>query len=155
MTTLAIVRALSDALHRHMAFDAEATTVDTAPAEAFRERRGVCQDFTHIMIAGLRGIGIPARYVSGVLRTDPPPGGERLEGADAMHAWVSAWCGNETGWVEFDPTNAVAAGSDHIVIGYGRDYSDVAPVRGVLRSSGAQKSSQAVDVTPAGARSGD
>lgn len=152
MTVFAIADLLSKAIHERMEFDAAATTVDTTPQEAFAKKRGVCQDFTHIMIACLRGVGVPAAYVSGLLRTVPPAGGERLEGADAMHAWVRVWCGQETGWVEFDPTNAMLAGEDHIVVGYGRDYTDVAPVRGVLRSSGAQSSTQAVDVVPLAAR---
>ena len=92
-----------------MNFDPEATTVDTPPAEAFARRHGVCQDFAQVMIACLRGVGVPAGYVSGFLRTDPPPGQPRLEGADAMHAWVRAWCGWQAGWIEYDPTNADAA----------------------------------------------
>lgn len=145
-----IVAELGLALHREMRFDAEATTVDTPAAEAFANRHGVCQDFTHIMIIALRSLGIPSGYVSGYLRTLPPPGRERLEGADAMHAWVSAWCGPGVGWVEYDPTNAVFAGTDHIVVAYGRDYSDVAPVRGAMRTAGAQTSNQSVDVAPVG-----
>ncbi|MDK3017303.1 transglutaminase family protein [Pseudodonghicola flavimaris] len=148
MTALQAVEAVGRALHRDMTFDPEATTVDTPPAEAFRNRHGVCQDFAHVMIAALRGIGVPAGYVSGFLRTFPPPGQPRLEGADAMHAWVRAWVGQETGWIEFDPTNDQFAGIDYITVGYGRDYGDVAPVRGVLRSSGGQESRQAVDVIP-------
>lgn len=143
-----IVANLGLALHNEMRFDAEATTVDTPAAEAFAARHGVCQDFTHIMIIALRHLGIPAGYVSGYLRTLPPPGQPRLEGADAMHAWVSAWCGPETGWVEYDPTNATFAGTDHIVVGYGRDYADVAPVRGAMRTAGGQTSNQSVDVAP-------
>lgn len=137
---------IGDALHQAMTFDATATTVDTDAAEAFRLRRGVCQDFTHIMILGLQSLGIPSGYVSGYLRTLPPPGGVKLEGADAMHAWVRAWCGPEQGWIEYDPTNTTLVGIDHVVAGYGRDYSDVSPVRGHLRSSGGQKNTQAVDV---------
>ncbi|WP_196258018.1 transglutaminase family protein [Pelagibacterium limicola] len=133
-------------IHEDFAYDGDATLVDTPVAEAFSLRRGVCQDFAHIMIAGLRGLGIPAGYVSGFLRTIPPEGKPRLEGADAMHAWVKVWCGEEAGWIEFDPTNAIRAGQDHIVIGYGRDYSDVAPIVGVLRSAGGHEASQAVDV---------
>lgn len=142
------VLTLGRALFRHMRFDATATTVDTPAAEAFAKRRGVCQDFSHIMITCLRSIGIPAGYVSGYLRTLPPPGKPRLEGADAMHAWVRAWCGNAAGWVEFDPTNDRFAGVDHIVVAHGRDYSDVAPIKGTMRISGGQKSHQAVDVIP-------
>jgi transglutaminase-like putative cysteine protease len=133
-------------LHEAMTFDASATTVDTDAADAFRLRRGVCQDFTHIMILGLHVLGIPAGYVSGYLRTLPPPGGLKLEGADAMHAWVRAWCGPDQGWIEYDPTNATLVSTDHVVAGYGRDYSDVSPVRGYLRSSGGQRNTQAVDV---------
>lgn len=141
------VMRLGQALHDLMTFDAAATTVDTDAAEAFRLQRGVCQDFSHIMILGLHALGIPAGYVSGYLRTLPPEGGVRLEGVDAMHAWVRAWCGAQQGWIEYDPTNATLVGMDHIVVGYGRDYSDVSPVSGHLRSSGGQRSSQAVDVT--------
>lgn len=138
------------ALHDTMTFDADATTVETDPLDAFRLRGGVCQDYTHIMILGLRALGIPAGYVSGYLRTLPPEGGVRLEGADAMHAWVRAWCGAAQGWVEYDPTNATLASADHIVVAYGRDYSDVSPVIGHLRGFGGQENSQSVDVRPVG-----
>lgn len=148
MTAMAAVRAIGAALHGEMRYDPEATTVDTPPAEAFARRHGVCQDFAQVMIACLRGVGVPAGYVSGFLRTLPPPGRPRLEGADAMHAWVRAWCGWESGWIEYDPTNALVVGSDHIEIARGRDYGDVAPVVGVLRISGAQTTEQAVDVLP-------
>ena len=130
-----------------MTFDNTATEVDTMPAEAFAMKRGVCQDFAHIMILGLQALGIPAAYVSGYLRTLPPEGGVKLEGVDAMHAWVRAWCGVSQGWIEYDPTNATLIGSDHIVVGYGRDYTDMAPIKGQLRSSGGQVGSQAVDVS--------
>ena len=120
----------------------------TLSPEAFRLKAGVCQDFSHVMISGLRGLGVPACYVSGFISTIPPPGKERLEGEDAMHAWVSVWCGREAGWREFDPTNAILAGNDHIVIGYGRDYADVAPIVGVLRTVGRHSSEQSVDVIP-------
>jgi transglutaminase-like putative cysteine protease len=148
MTAEQVVLSFGRALHHHMRFDAKATTVDTPATEAFANRKGVCQDFSHIMIAGLRGLGIPAGYVSGFLRTHPPPGKPRLEGADAMHAWVRAWCGPDFGWMEFDPTNDKIAGVDHILVARGRDYSDVAPIRGRLRISGRQKSHQSVDVVP-------
>jgi transglutaminase-like putative cysteine protease len=144
----AAVQLLGMALHRDMRFDGSATTVDTPLEEAFHHRHGVCQDFAHIMIAGLRSLGIPARYVSGFLRTEPPEGQARLEGADAMHAWVSAWCGARMGWVEYDPTNGIIVGTDHITVGYGRDYFDVSPIKGVLRSSGQSSVAQAVDVIP-------
>lgn len=151
MTALAAVLTIGRALYKDLDFDPEATTVDTPAREAFERRRGVCQDFAQIMIAMLRGIGVPAGYVSGFLRTNPPPGRPRLEGADAMHAWVRAWCGRETGWIEFDPTNNTVVGLDHIVVARGRDYGDVSPVRGVLRIAGEQTTEQAVDVIPVAA----
>jgi len=150
MTARQAVVAVGQALNAHMTFDAKATTVETPLAEAFAARKGVCQDFSHILIAALRGVGIPAGYVSGFLRTAPPPGKPRLEGADAMHAWVRAWCGGAAGWVEYDPTNRCVASDDHIVVAYGRDYADVAPIKGSLRISGAQNGDQSVDVIPAG-----
>lgn len=148
MTVRQIAETLCSRIHKDFKYDAEATTVDTTPAEAFEKKRGVCQDFSHVMIVALRSLGIPAGYVSGFLRTIPPPGKERLEGADAMHAWVRVWCGKLTGWLELDPTNDIAAGTDHIVVGYGRDYADVAPVIGVLKSYGSHQTAQAVDVIP-------
>lgn len=135
-------------IHEQFGYLPGATKVDTPPDVAFRLKKGVCQDFAHIMILALRSIGIPAGYVSGFLRTIPPPGKERLEGADAMHAWVRVWCGRATGWMEWDPTNNIMVGSDHIRVAYGRDYSDVAPVIGVLKSYGSHKTDQAVDVIP-------
>ena len=147
-SVLEAVRAIGLSLHKEMRFDPKATTVETPMLEAFERRHGVCQDFTHVMIACLRGIGIPAGYVSGFLRTIPPKGEERLEGADAMHAWVRAWCGSELGWMEFDPTNAIPAGEDHVVVARGRDYFDVSPIKGTMRTSGPQSSTHAVDVVP-------
>ncbi|MEQ8558162.1 MAG: transglutaminase family protein [Henriciella sp.] len=148
VSVLEAVRTLGRALNSEMTFDATATSVETSHEEAFEARHGVCQDFSHIMIAALRSVGIPAGYVSGFLRTKPPEGQPRLSGADAMHAWVRAWCGPDLGWVEYDPTNAVDVGEDHVVVGYGRDYSDVSPVKGVLKAATAQESRQAVDVIP-------
>lgn len=148
LSTREIAAAICARIFKEFKYDSEATTVDTTPAEAFKAKHGVCQDFTHIMIVALRSLGIPAGYVSGFLRTIPPPGKERLEGADAMHAWVRVWCGKTTGYIELDPTNNIPAGSDHIVVGYGRDYSDVAPVIGVLKSYGNQSTTQSVDVIP-------
>lgn len=147
-TVLKIVQTLGKRLHAEMRFDPKATEVDTPPLEAFENRHGVCQDFSHVMIACLRGLQIPAGYVSGFLRTLPPEGQERLEGADAMHAWIRVWCGREMGWIEYDPTNDLLVSSDHIVVGYGRDYSDVAPLKGVLRTSGGQSGTHRVDVIP-------
>jgi transglutaminase-like putative cysteine protease len=141
---------LNARIHADFTYDTKATGVTTAPAEAFAKRMGVCQDFAHVMIAGLRGLGLPALYVSGYIRTVPPPGKPRLAGADASHAWVSVWCGQEFGWLGLDPTNAIPVGDDHIVIATGRDYSDTAPVEGVIVSSGGQKLDVAVDVVPVG-----
>ena len=144
----AAVEAVGRALHKAMTYDAEATEVTTTPLEAFTLRRGVCQDFAQIMIAGLRAVGLPAAYVSGFLRTYPPKGQPRLEGVDAMHAWVAVWCGAAQGWVEYDPTNAQWAGEDYITVAMGRDYADVAPVKGAIRTAGGQDSTLAVDVIP-------
>lgn len=141
---------LMNRLHKEFTYDSRATDVSTPPLEAFEMRRGVCQDFAHIMIAGLRGLGLPAAYVSGFLRTEPPPGKERLQGADATHAWVSVWCGEGIGWQGLDPTNALVVATDHVVLAHGRDYSDVAPIGGVLFGSGRQKLSVEVDVIPVG-----
>lgn len=141
------IASLGAAIHAEMTFDGDATEVDTPPSIAFALKRGVCQDFAQIMIAGLRSLGIPAAYVGGFLRTLPPAGKPRLEGADAMHAWVRAWAGSEAGWIDHDPTNDCFADTDHIAVGQGRDYGDVAPVTGALRMDGGQKGSHAVDLT--------
>lgn len=148
LTVRDAVEALGLALNRDMTFDSKMTTVDTLPEDAFARRVGVCQDYTQIMIGCLRALGIPAGYISGFLRTEPPPGKKRLEGADAMHAWVCAWCGPEEGWIEYDPTNATFVFTDHISIGRGRDYPDVSPVKGMLQTAGKTTTSQAVDVVP-------
>jgi transglutaminase-like putative cysteine protease len=140
---------LNRRIHDEFRYEPGVTDASTSPSTAFAARRGVCQDFAHVMIAGLRGLGLPAAYVSGYLRTDPPPGRPRLEGADATHAWVAVWCGPEVGWVGLDPTNAMPAGEDHIVVATGRDYADVSPIDGVIVASGGHTLTVAVDVTPA------
>ena len=127
------------------------TTASTTPPMSFALRRGVCQDFAHIMISGMRGLGLPAAYVSGYLRTVPSGKEERLTGADAMHAWVLAWCGAEVGWCGLDPTNGIFAGDDHVVLAIGRDYADVAPIGGVIFASGGQRLEVGVSVTPVSA----
>ncbi len=147
-SVLSLVQHLGRRIREDFSYDADATEVDTPVGAAFDMRAGVCQDFSHIMIAGLRGLGIPAGYVSGFLRTIPPAGKPRLEGADATHAWVRAWCGEQMGWREFDPTNGIDVGEDHITIGHGRDYGDVPPIAGVLKTTGQQETKQAVDVIP-------
>jgi transglutaminase-like putative cysteine protease len=131
-------------------YEAGVTTVSTTPPMSFALRRGVCQDFAHIMISGLRGLGLPAAYVSGYLRTAQGPADIRLQGADAMHAWVQVWCGAEAGWHGFDPTNDVVSGEDHVVLAIGRDYADVAPLDGVVFGSGRQKLDTSVTVSPVG-----
>ncbi|MGX1787844.1 transglutaminase family protein [Bosea sp. NPDC055332] len=135
-------------IRKEFRYDPEATEVATPIREAFAARHGVCQDFAHIMIAGLRGLGLPAAYVSGYLRTIPPPGQARLEGADATHAWVMLWCGPETGWIGLDPTNDLIVADDHIITARGRDYADVSPLDGVLVGPGSQKLDVKVDVIP-------
>ena len=131
-----------------LVYEIGATTVTTTPPMSFALRRGVCQDFAHIMISGLRGIGLPAAYVSGYLRTVPKPGAVRLQGADAMHAWVLVWCGLDAGWVGLDPTNDILASDEHVVLAIGRDYTDVAPIDGVIVASGGQRIDVSVNVMP-------
>jgi transglutaminase-like putative cysteine protease len=140
---------LTERIHADFSFDTTATTVSTPLAEVFRRRRGVCQDFAHLQIACLRSLGLPARYVSGYLETVPPPGGARLVGADATHAWVSLFCPS-IGWIDLDPTNNCLPSMRHITTAWGRDYSDVSPIRGVLLGSGDHTLSVAVDVVPLG-----
>jgi len=138
-----------DLMHRirtEFKYDPKATVISTPLDEVFEKRHGVCQDFAHVMIAGLRGLGLPAAYVSGYLRTIPSPGKPRLQGADATHAWVSLWCGEEIGWIGFDPTNDILVENDHIVLAVGRDFSDVSPVDGIIVGSRRQKLAVAVDV---------
>ena len=144
-----ILAGAADLMHRirtDFRYDAKATVISTPLKEVFEKRHGVCQDFAHVMIAGLRGLGLPAAYVSGYLRTIPPPGQPRLQGADATHAWVSLWCGAATGWIGFDPTNDLLVENDHIELAVGRDFSDVSPVDGIIVGSRKQKLSVAVDV---------
>lgn len=146
---------LMNAIKADFTYESGATDAATPPQDAFASRKGVCQDFAHIMIAGLRWLGLPAAYVSGYLRTRPPEGKSRLEGCDATHAWVQVWCGAETGWVGLDPTNAMLAGEDHLLLAVGRDYADVAPLDGVIVASGQQKLEVAVDVIPVEGRDAD
>lgn len=121
------------------------TTVSTPLSEVMRERKGVCQDFAHLAIACVRSVGLPARYVSGYIETISPPGVEKLAGVDASHAWFSIYI-PDIGWTDFDPTNNVLPGDQHITIGWGRDYSDIAPMKGVILSSGSHGLQVSVDV---------
>jgi transglutaminase-like putative cysteine protease len=153
-----VVEAAAELMQRIRAdfkYDPKATAVTTPLSEAFAARGGVCQDFAQIMIAGLRGVGLPAAYVSGYIRTIPPAGKPRLVGADASHAWASLWCGEIFGWLDFDPTNATLAGNDHIVIARGRDYADVSPIDGVILASGKQTLAVSVDVAPSQRQAND
>jgi transglutaminase-like putative cysteine protease len=128
-------------------FDGAATDIATPLEDVLRGRRGVCQDFAQLMIGALRSIGLPARYMSGYILTHPPEGEPRLVGADASHAWVSVFC-PRLGWVDFDPTNRCLVQNEHIVTGWGRDFSDVTPMRGIVLGGGEQELVVSVTVTP-------
>lgn len=134
-------------IHEEFTFDPKATNVTTSVHETFKQKKGVCQDYAHFQISALRSLGLAAKYVSGYLRTDPPPGKPRLVGADASHAWVSLYI-PEFGWVEYDSTNNVIPSDNHIIIAYGRDYDDICPIRGVVYGGGSQKLNVGVTVTP-------
>jgi transglutaminase-like putative cysteine protease len=136
-------------IHRDFKFDSTATSVSTPLRQVLKQRRGVCQDFAHLMTGCLRSIGLPARYVSGYLLTAPPPGRPRLVGADASHAWASIWCGEGSGWVDLDPTNNCIVDDSHVTLGWGRDFGDVTPMRGVILGGGTQRLAVRVTVTPA------
>ncbi len=137
---------LNHRIHEEFAFDDSATSVSTPLAEVLELRRGVCQDFAHLMTGCLRALGLPARYVSGYILTTPPPGHVRMVGADASHAWVSVFC-PVAGWVDFDPTNDLVVDNEHITLAWGRDFSDVAPMRGVILGGGDQELEVHVTVT--------
>ena len=136
---------LMSRIHREFRFDAKVTTVRTTVEEVFRKKRGVCQDFAHIQIACLRSIGLSARYVSGYLRTYPPPGQPRMVGADASHAWVSAYCPG-IGWIDVDPTNDLVPSTGHVTIAWGRDFGDVSPLHGLILGGGAHTLKVGVDL---------
>ena len=147
---LAALLDLNARIRRDFAFRAGVTTLSTPISEVLARREGVCQDFTHLMIGALRGLGLPARYVSGYIRTRPPPGETRRRGADQSHAWVGCWLGAEHGWVDLDPTNNLVVRDEHVVLAWGRDYADVSPLRGVVLGGGAgQKLTVSVDLEPA------
>ncbi len=138
---------LTQRIFNDFEFDGNATTIATPLSEVLKGRRGVCQDFAHLMIGCLRTLGIACRYVSGYILTTPPAGQPRLVGADASHAWVSVYC-TGYGWVDFDPTNSCLVQDEHITVGWGRDFSDVTPMRGVILGGGGQKLKVSVTVTP-------
>ena len=136
---------LTRRMFKDFTFDSSATDISTPISTVLKQRRGVCQDFSHLALACLRAARIPARYVSGYLLTRPPAGQQKLRGADASHAWISVWA-PETGWVDFDPTNGSMPQTEHISIAFGRDYDDVSPISGVLLGGGRHTVSVAVDV---------
>jgi transglutaminase-like putative cysteine protease len=138
---------LTSRIYHDFKFDSKVTTVRTPTEEVFKKRRGVCQDFAHVQIACLRSINLAARYVSGYLRTYPPPGRPRLIGADASHAWLSAYC-KGVGWLDMDPTNNVAPSDGHVTLAWGRDYGDVSPLRGLILGGGGHSLKVAVDMEP-------
>ncbi|HYP14983.1 MAG TPA: transglutaminase family protein [Bryobacteraceae bacterium] len=138
---------LTTRIHKDFRFDSKATHVGTPSEEAFRNRRGVCQDFAHIQIACLRSLHLPARYVSGYLRTYPPPGRPRLVGADASHAWLSVYCPG-AGWLDVDPTNDMVPSQSHVTLAWGRDYGDVSPLRGLILGGRDHTMKVAVDMEP-------
>jgi transglutaminase-like putative cysteine protease len=142
-------KALMTKIFKEFKFDPEATTVATPVLEVLEKKRGVCQDFAHVMIACMRALGLSARYVSGYLLTHPPPGKPRLIGADASHAWVSVYSPGVTGeWVDFDPTNNLLPDTEHITVAIGRDFVDISPLRGIILGGGGTEPEVAVTVTP-------
>lgn len=153
--TFDVAMDLTERMYRDFAYDADSTEINTPAAEALAQRKGVCQDFAHIMIACFRVMGLPARYVSGYLLTQPPPRQPRLVGADASHAWVSVYLPGEGdgpestgGWADFDPTNGRQPGEDYVALAIGRDYSDVSPMRGVLHGGARHTLKVGVTVRP-------
>ena len=145
---LAALRELNARIRRDFAFRAGATTLRSTVGDVLRGRAGVCQDFSHVMIAGLRGLGLPARYMSGYLRTRAPAGGTRRPGSDVSHAWVGAWLGPAHGWIGLDPTNDLLVRNEHVLLGWGRDFSDVSPLFGVILGGGKHTLKVGVDVEP-------
>jgi len=143
---LSAVLDLNRRIYTDFKYDRKATTVATPLAEVMEKKRGVCQDFAHLAIACLRSLGLAARYVSGYLRTLPPKGKPQLVGADASHAWFSVYC-PDLGWVDFDPTNNLLPSTDHLTLGYGRDFADVSPISGILTGGGKHDVKVAVTVT--------
>lgn len=136
-------------IYRDFDFDPASTTVSTPLAEVLEKRRGVCQDFAHLAIGCVRSLGLAARYVSGYIETLPPPGKERLVGADASHAWFAVYLPG-TGWADFDPTNDQMPGERHITVAWGRDYGDATPLKGVVFGGGGHKLDVSVDMAPEG-----
>jgi transglutaminase-like putative cysteine protease len=145
---LEALRDLNQRIYKEFRFRTGVTTISTPVTRVMQRREGVCQDFSHLMVSALRGLGLPARYNSGYIRTKPPPGRPRRQGADQSHAWVGAWLGPEHGWVDLDPTNGILVQDEHVLLGWGRDYGDVSPVQGVILGGGAHHLKVAVDLEP-------
>jgi transglutaminase-like putative cysteine protease len=139
---------LNQRIWTDLAYCPGVTTTTTTAAQALKTRAGVCQDYAHLMIACLRSLGLPGRYVSGYLRTSPPAGEEKRRGADQSHAWVGAWVGHAAGWVDFDPTNNLMVFDEHVTLAWGRDFQDVSPLRGVILGGGRQSLLVNVDLDP-------
>ena len=144
---LVLAMRLTEQIFDTFEYQGGVSDVSTPVDKVLEMRRGVCQDFAHLMIACLRSVGLAARYVSGYLLTHPPPGQAKLVGADASHAWVSVWAG-DYGWVDFDPTNRLMPDLEHITVGWGRDYSDVSPTSGFIVGGGEHEVKVSVDVSP-------
>ena len=145
---LAALIELNERFYAEFRFRSGVTTISTPVAQVMARKEGVCQDFSHAMISGLRGIGLPARYTSGYIRTKPPPGQIKRKGADQSHAWVGCWLGPQHGWIDIDPTNGILISNEHVLLGWGRDFSDVSPVRGVILGGGDHGVSVGVDLEP-------
>lgn len=144
---LAGVMDLTSRIFRDFTYEGGVTDVSTPVKDVLTTKKGVCQDFAHLEIAALRSLGLPARYISGYLLTHPPEGQEKLVGADASHAWLSAWCPG-LGWIDFDPTNNCIPSDEHITLAWGRDYGDVSPINGFMIGGGHHTPTVSVDVSP-------
>jgi transglutaminase-like putative cysteine protease len=140
-------RDFAEKIFKEFIYDSQSTDISTPPLTVLDQQRGVCQDFAHLAVAALRGLGLPVAYVSGYLETEPPPGSPRLVGADASHAWFAVW-GGPLGWIHADPTNGVLIGDQHIITAFGRDFADVSPVIGIIYGGGSQQLGVGVDVIP-------
>ncbi|MBB2169165.1 transglutaminase family protein [Gluconacetobacter aggeris] len=148
-SVLAALLDLNMRIYTDFRFRAGVTTLSTPIEQVLARREGVCQDFTHLMISALRWVGVPARYMSGYIRTRPPPGQARRLGSDQSHAWVGAWLGPAHGWIGLDPTNGIVMRDEHVVLGWGRDYADISPVHGLILGGGNDRLKVGVDLVPA------
>jgi transglutaminase-like putative cysteine protease len=143
---LAALLELNDRFYSDFRFRSGVTSISTPVSQVMKNREGVCQDFSHALISGLRGIGLPARYTSGYIRTKPPPGQTKRLGSDQSHAWVGCWLGPDHGWIDIDPTNGIVVKDEHVLLGWGRDFSDVSPVLGVILGGGGHTITVSVDL---------